>query len=329
MCTRALWSGAGDAIMVGRNMDYGNDLATNLWAFPRGMSRDSAVDGGSLRWSSRYGSLAAGAYDNSTNDGLNEAGLAGHLLWLAEADYGARSEARPALSASVWLQYFLDNFETVADAVAWIEQSQVQIVSARDPGTGRAVALHLALEDASGDSAIVEYLDGTPRIWHDRAYTVMTNSPPFDRQLEHLRRVEGFGGDETLPGGTAPEHRFARAAYYLERLPAPAGRAEAVAELLSVMRNTSQPFRTPDADHPFTSTTLWRTIADLTHRIYVYESTRRPNVIWMRLDGIDLAEGAPVRKLDLVHDLGLEGGLIGDVTEAFTAAAPMQFMRAA
>jgi choloylglycine hydrolase len=328
LCTRALWSDAAGAVLVGRNMDYGVDLRTNLWAFPRGLARDNGVDD-SLAWTSRYGSVAAASYDVSTADGLNEKGLAGHLNWLTESSYGARDLARPALGLAHWLQYFLDTCETVAEAVAWVEETQVQIVSGEDPGTGRPVTLHLALEDATGDSAVIEYLDGTPRVWHDRSYTVLTNSPTFAEQLELLRQVEGLGGDRPLPGGTDAPDRFARASYYLARLPEPASRTEAVAALLSVMRNAAQPFRLPAPDQPFASTTIWRTVADLTDRVYVFESTRRPNIVWVRLDGLDLAEGQPTRKLDLVGDTGLEGGLVGDVTDAFTESPPLEFMRAA
>lgn len=203
----------------------------------------------------------------------------------------------------------------------------MQVVSDRDPGTGRPVTVHLAFDDATGDSAIVEYLDGAPRIWHGREHAVLTNSPPYDEQLRLLRGIEGFGGDATLPGGTEAPARFARAAFYLAKLPQPATRTEAVASLLSVMRNTSQPFRLPDPDQPFASTTIWRTVADLTGRVVVFESTRRPNVVWARLDGIDLSEGAPVRRLDLVGDSGLEGGLVGDVTDAFEESSPMRFLR--
>lgn len=132
-----------------------------------------------------------------------------------------------------------------------------------------------------------------------------------------------------MPGGTDAPARFARASYYLGRLPAPASRTEAIAALLSVMRNAAQPFRLPDPDQPFASTTIWRTVADLTGKVYVFESTRRPNIVWVRLDGLDLSEGAPTRKLDLVADTGLEGGLVGDVTDAFAETPAMQFMRAA
>lgn len=291
MCTRALWSPSRDTVLAGRTMDYEVDLCTNLWAFPRGMRRDGAVDG-SLTWTSRFGSVVASAYDLASTDGLNEAGLAGHLLWLAESEYGERDPDRPALSAAAWVQYMLDNFATVADAVDWMRSSRVQVRTSGDPGTGRTVTVHLALDDAAGDSAIIEYIDGEPRIWHDRSYTVMTNSPPFAEQLERLREIRGFGGEKPLPGGTDADERFARAAYYLDRLPTPADRTMAVAELLSVIRNASQPFRMPDADQANASTTLWRTIADHAEGVYVFESTHRPNIVWVRLDHLDLSEGA-------------------------------------
>lgn len=327
MCTRTLWSPSENLVLAGRTMDYEVDLRTNLWAFPRGLPRDNGVDD-SLSWTSSYGSVVAAAYDLASTDGINEAGLGGHLLWLSESDYGERDPERPALSASAWVQYMLDNFSTVADAVDWMRRSRVQIRTSGDPVTGATVTVHLALDDRSGDSAIIEYTDGEPHIWHDRSYTVMTNSPPFAEQLERLREIEGFGGDRPLPGGTDADQRFARAAYYLDRLPAPTDRTRAVAELLSVMRNASQPFREPDPDHPNASTTLWRTITDHVDGVYVFEDTSRPNIVWARLDGLDLSEGAPVRTLDLVADTGLEGGLVGEVSPHFEVSEPMEFLRA-
>ncbi|MFB7835180.1 linear amide C-N hydrolase [Streptomyces sp. NPDC057680] len=327
MCTRVLWADAGGAVLAGRNMDWMEDMRTNLWAFPRGMSRDDGLDG-TLAWTSRYGSVVAAAHDLMTVDGFNEAGLAAHQLFLPESDYGKRDTSRPALSAAVWMQYVLDTFATVAEAVAWIKNSQLQIVAQSDPSSGKAVTLHMALDDRSGDSAVVEYLDGTPRVHHDRSYTVVTNSPPFDDQLEHVRRYEGLGGSDPLPGGTDPTDRFARAAYYLTRLPQPGGTTEGVASLLSVLRSAAQPFRVADPHKPYSSQTIWRTLVDLTHGLYVYESTSRPNIVWVRMSELDLSEGAPALKLDLANDTGLTGGLVGDVTDRFDRAAAMHFLPA-
>ncbi|MFE9941604.1 linear amide C-N hydrolase [Streptomyces hirsutus] len=301
MCTRALWADAGGAVLAGRNMDWMEETGTNLWAFPRGTARDDGLDG-TPAWTSVYGSLVAGAHDLMTVDGFNEAGLAAHQLFLPESDYGERDTSRPALSVAVWMQYVLDTFATVAGATAWIESSRLQIITQRDPSSGKPVTLHLALDDRSGDSAIVEYLDGTPRVHHDRAYTVVTDSPPFDEQLARLRTVEGLGG-------TDPTDRFARAAYYLTRLPRPGSTTEGIASPLSVMRNAAQPYRIADPHKPYASQTIRRTVADLADGIYVFESTSRPNIVWARMSGLDLSDGAPALKLDLANDLreGLPG----------------------
>jgi len=57
-------------------------------------------------------------------------------------------------------------------------------------------------------------------------------------------------------------------------------------------------------------------------------SASRPNIVWARMSGLDLSEGAPSLKLDLADDTGLEGGLVGDVTDRFTEAPPMRFLPA-
>src|SRR3546814_3052957 len=102
------------------------------------------------------------------------------MLWVAESEFGARDPDRPGLSVGLWLQYYLDSFATVAEAVAWTKASNFQLVTGEYDGL--QVAVHLAIEDASGDSAVIEYVGGRPRIYHGRDYCVLTNSPTFDRQ---------------------------------------------------------------------------------------------------------------------------------------------------
>ncbi|MFB8188152.1 linear amide C-N hydrolase [Microbacterium sp. NPDC055988] len=325
MCTRVVWPDANGAVIVGRNMDYHRDLATNLWVLPRGIQRDDGVNG-DLTWSARYGSVVATAFDMISVDGLNEAGLAGHVLWLAESSYGELDPARPALSQAVWLQYFLDNFATVAEAVAWIRETGAQVVQLRDPASGEVPTIHLALDDATGDSAVIEYIDGALELHHGAQYRVMTNSPKYDEQLKLLSQVDAFGGDKPLPGTTLATDRFARAAYYVERLPQPETQLQAIASMFSVIRNAAQPFRLPDPGKPDASQTIWQVVIDLTNRRYVFESTTRPNIVWVELDDVDFSEGAPQRVLDLGGRLALEGGLAGNVSEKFEAGRDLHFL---
>ena len=317
MCTRVVWPDAAGAVLVGRNMDYHRDLGTNLWKLPRGRQRDDGVDG-ALTWTAAYGSVVATAFDMITVDGLNEAGLSGHVLWLAESDYGTYDPSRPALSQAVWLQYFLDNYATVADAVAWVRENDAQVVQLSDPFSGEVPAIHLAIDDATGDSAIFEYIDGKLDIHHSRDYVVMTNSPAYEQQLALLEEVEGFGGDRPLPGSTLASDRFIRAAYYVGRLDQPTSQLNAIAAMFSVIRNAAQPFRIPDPGKPDASQTIWQVVADLTNRRYVFESTIRPNIVWVDFDDLDFREASSELTIDLGSQLAVEGGLAGNVSDQFT-----------
>ena len=119
-------------------MDWMQDTGTNVWAFPRGMARDDRLSG-TLSWTSEHASLVASAYDLMTVDGFNDAGLGAHQLFLSESDYGELDQDRPTLSVAVWMQYVLDTCATVADAVAWLDSSRVQIAAQSDPLSGLAV----------------------------------------------------------------------------------------------------------------------------------------------------------------------------------------------
>jgi penicillin V acylase-like amidase (Ntn superfamily) len=320
MCTRAIYT-TDDLVLVGRTMDFRMDLATNLWALPKGSERDTGEGG--LAWTSAYGSVVATCFDLMSADGMNEAGLAGHLLWLTEADYGTPDPSRTGLPLSMWLQYYLDNFDTVAAAVRWMEEVKPRIIPMVNPLDGSQPTLHLALDDATGDSAIVEYTGGEAHIWHGREHQVMTNSPTYDEQLELVKQ---WSSGDDLPGSTEATARFARAQHYIQRLPQPETSVQAVAGVASVMRNVSQPFRLPDPDKPYASQTLWMTVSDLTHRRYIFESTTRPNVVWVNLDDLDLSEGAPTLKLDLLGDTALQGGLAGNVADKFADMGPLNII---
>jgi penicillin V acylase-like amidase (Ntn superfamily) len=319
-CSRVLYSSKDSRfVLVGRNMDWIEDMRSNIWVFPRGIKRDGLAAVNSLDWTAKYGSIGVSGYDVGTTDGMNEVGLDGNMLWLAESHFGSRDESRPGLSVSLWLQFCLDNFATVDEAVTYFESHDIQILEASvGDSFKKPITVHLSLGDKSGDSAVIEYVGGTAKIYHGRQARIMTNSPTFEKQLEGLKPYQGFGGKADLPGSVDAADRFVRAAYYVGRLPEPKNERQAVAGLLSVMRNVSQPFGPSKPGEPNTSATLWRTVADLTHGVYYFESTTSPNIIWVELKGLDFREGAKVRKLDLVHS----PDRVGNVTGAFLDAIP-------
>lgn len=319
-CSRAVYLGPNGQIVTGRSMDWREDMQTNLWIFPRGQQRHGSAGENSLRWTSRYGSVIASAYEGGTADGLNERGLMANLLYLVETEFPPADD-RPAISLSLWTQYVLDQFGTVAEAVAELRQEKFRVVPLEAPN-GAAGTVHLSLSDATGDSAILEYLGGKLVIHHSREYQVMTNSPIYEQQLALNAYWQQIGGTVMLPGTNRAADRFVRASFYINAIPKTDDPREAVAGVFSVMRNVSVPRGISTPNQPNISSTIWRTVADHKQLVYFFEDTARPGVIWVRLKQLDFSPAAGIRKLTL-HKGGDE---IGDVSDRFQPSAPLQFL---
>lgn len=323
-CTRVVYLGENQDVITARSMDWQSDIATNLWVLPRGIARNGQAGKDSIHWKAKYGSVVASGFDISTTDGLNEAGLSANLLWLVESEYPAQRGRKPGLAISLWAQYMLDNFATVAEAVAALEREPYALVTDNLPGESRQATLHLALSDASGDSAIVEYIGGKQVIHHDRAYQVMTNSPVFDQQLALNTYWQQIGGTVMLPGTNRSADRFARASFYINAIPKSEDPVVALASVFSVIRNVSVPYGITTPDQPNISSTRWRTVADHKRRLYFFESALTPNTFWVDLNKVDFAVGAQVLKLDLGRDQ--RNVFAGDALERFQPSAPFAFL---
>lgn len=322
MCTRVLWNTNDIAVLTGRSMDWPESTEPLIVGFPRGQARDGGLMLGEvvaenpLRWTSRYANLATTVYGIGTVDGLNERGVAVHGLYLKATDVGPRDASVPGLHTGLWAQYVLDQAATVSEAVALMTGIQLVMVSAH----GFEATLHLAVEDADGDSAIMEFADGKLVVHHGREFTLMTNDPTYGEQLELLAAQDFSHPDSALalPGNVNAIDRFQRAAYYSALLPKPTTERQAVAGVMAIMRNVSVPFGAPYAEFGVYNTE-YRSVSDVTHRTYFFELTTSPSTIWVELDDLDLAEGAPVVAIDPYDE-----SLAGDVTDRF-APHPIGF----
>jgi choloylglycine hydrolase len=312
MCTRVLWNTEELAVITGRTMDWPDSTQPQVTVFPRGLERDGGNAGpipvvaeNPVRWVSRFGSIVCTVYGVGAADGFNERGLAAHMLYLTGSDFGPRDPAHAGLFAALWAQYLLDNAATVTEALQLMDE--VQLVGAEVHGFQTTV--HLAIEDASGDSAILEVLDGSLVVHHGRQYTLMTNDPRYEVQLELLAGHDFSAptSDTPLPGNVNPRDRFARAAYYSAMLPEPRSEREAVASMFAIVRNVSVPFGAPYKDFGIYNTE-YRTVTDLTNHRYYFELTTSPNVIWADLDAFALEPGASVMTLD-PDDIDLAGNV--------------------
>ena len=321
-CTRVVYQGKDNTVLTARSMDWKEDTRSNLWIFPRGMKRNGEIGKNPLEWTSKYGSVVASAYDICSTDGMNEKGLVANLLWLAESEYPQWDGKKPGLSIAAWVQYILDNFATVDEAVSYVEKGTFEVVSDIMPDGTRMATLHLSISDADGDNAIFEYIGGELKIHHDKSYQVMTNSPVFDQQLALNDYWKNIGGTTFLPGTNRAADRFVRASFYINAIPKVADTRTAVASVFSVIRNTSVPLGITTPNEPNISSTRWRTVSDQKNKVYFFESTIQPNVFWVNLQDVDFSEKAPVKMLDLVSGKTYAG----NTAEQFVEAKPFKFL---
>ncbi len=323
MCTRVLYETGTGTYVTGRSMDWNDPTAVSaIWIFPREMERDGGVGKGSITWTSKRGSVITSFYDLATADGMNEAGMVGNLLYLAESDFGDPAKTgKPTLSVGAWLQFVLDNYGSVAEAVEAMRPDPFTVVCANAPN-GRPATVHVCISDPTGDSAIFEYIGGKLQIHHGPAYKVMTNSPVYDQQIAINAYWELIGGKNMLPGTISAADRFVRASYNLETSPKFKDRREAVAAVFSQMRSIGVPLGMSDPDKPNISSTLWRTVTDQDAKRYYFDSVLDPSVIWVDLDKIDLSAGAKTMKLEVSGPVTLGG----DVSTKFTPAEPFKFI---
>ncbi len=327
-CTRALYVAKDGTVIVGRSMDWGEDMLSNMWVLPRGMHRDGRGGKNTVSWISKYGSLIVTAYDIGTAEGMNEKGLVVNELALVESNYGRPAPEAKVISLSTWPQYVLDNHATVAEAVADLsrEAFRVQTVLL---GNGRPANMHLVISDATGDSAVFEYVDGRLVIHHGRQYKVVTNSPTYDKQLAIMEYWKEAGGlEKSLPGTSRAADRFVRATYLLAALPVEESakyisgspqqkfQFQAAMSVLSLMRSVGTPLGFSLDEQPWVSSTIWRTVSDSTHRVVLFDSAMAPSTFWVRLEDLNFAAGAPVRKLQLAGGRTYSGNAVDRFVDA-------------
>ena len=158
-------------MVFGRNYDWVSGsglLNTNL----RGLAKTSfpMENGTTISWVSKFGSITFNQYGKEfPTGGMNEKGLVVELMWLDETEYPA-ADSRPAISVLQWIQYQLDNCETVDEIISSDKKLRIAAV-----GT---TPLHYLAADKKGNAATIEFLDGKMIVHkgNDLQVPVLTNS---------------------------------------------------------------------------------------------------------------------------------------------------------
>ena len=314
-CTRVVYEGPEGMIATGRTMDWKEDPQTNLYIFPRGLERKGAESANTVEWVSKYGSVVAAGYDIGICDGINEKGLVANLLFLPESVYETENDERRVMGLSIWTQYVLDNFASVEEAVEELKKDSFRI-DAPDLPNGVKSRLHLAISDAAGNNAIIEYLDGHVSIYEGKEYQVLTNSPAYPLQLAVNDYWKQVGGLNMLPGTNRSSDRFARASFYINAVAQTPDPEIAIPTVFSVIRNVSVPYGISTPDSPHISSTRWRSVCDQKDLVYYFEKTVPMAVMHVNLKDIDFGKGTGERVLKLTDGKNYEGNVTSEFVKS-------------
>ena len=250
---------------------------------------------------------------NSLAGGINEHGLAGANLNLPNyTKYQDATEVDDGKIIAGWdvPTYFLTQFKSVQEVRAAVENIKVVFQLWNVAGLELPIEFHYTFHDPSGDSIVLEYIDGAPKIY-DNQLGVMTNSPDFEWQRVNLNNYINLTAEDAgprqiadvaliatgtgsgmlgLPGDYTPPSRFVRTVALTQTALPAKTHAEGLQSAFRISNAISfpeGPARQIMGGRIFAGKTDFQLVADTSNRIMYFRDYNYPN--WRSIDLAALA----------------------------------------
>lgn len=322
-CSRVVYNGDNDIVLVGRTLDWRTPIPTNLYVYPRGVKKTSMPKAPCLTWTSQYATVLAVGYDGGATEGMNEKGLVMNGLFCKDAIYtmSTGSDNMPVMSLAMIVPYFLDNFATVDEVETWLQENKFGIFGQTFDG-GTVSALHWAITDASGMTLLMEYADGKLITYKGKDLNVLTNDPEHPQMMaieDYWKKVDGVN---MLPGTVRSSDRFVRASFFINHVPKNFEYDAALGSLNSIMGTVSVPYGYEIEGEPNVSSTQWTSISDATGGKYYFRLATSTGSLWVDMGRLRLNAGAPILKFDNAKHVGATG-CINEFLEKTPGFTPM------
>ncbi|MCI0562996.1 MAG: linear amide C-N hydrolase [Nitrososphaera sp.] len=268
-----------NSVVVGKNYDWSVGDGC-LFVNKRGFSKVAFAETNPAKWSSRFGSVTFNQFGREMPcGGMNEAGLVVEALWLDETEY-PKPDSRPAINLLQWIQYQLDNFDSVEHVI-----KSDSLVRISHFGLAKT---HYFVCDPSGACAVVSFLKGKQVITRiaDPHLKVLTTQPYLFSKT-NISRYTAFGGKEPLSADTTPLPRFARTAMRLRDARMDASRP-VTEEAFQVLDEIRQP-----------GYTKWTLVYNVTYRSIHFYTSANPNKRELDFHALDFSPETPVKMVDI------------------------------
>jgi penicillin V acylase-like amidase (Ntn superfamily) len=313
-CSEVFIDKGGKVKVSARNFDFmsGNGFVRYSPAGTDRLAQYVPQDSHPLKWTSKYASVTFNASFNKTKspaddvykagvDGINQAGLKIGTYFLGSSVF-PKDGVKITLDIASLLQYLLDNFKSVDEALADLAGDRYRITST--PTESVEIKLHLFLHDVTGASAIVEFIDGKIKVTRNPEIPVLANDI-YSKSLEHLKLYNGFGGELAIPGAIESLDRFVRGVYYWNNLPVPADSIQATNYGFAAIQLLTVP---PGFTH---GGTHWTIVTDIVGRRIYFRTANNPAIAIIDLNKLS-ASGKASSDIDL-----LQTDMSGDVSDMF------------
>lgn len=304
-------------------MEWALEMKSQIAKHPRGETVQSTAPGDKpgMKWTSKYGYLGINGFGmNLSLDGMNEKGFSMGLLWLPGSTYQTIADNDAERARAISLQdlgaWLLGNFETVEEAKK--ELRAIKVWAPTFAAFGGIPTAHLALHDASGKSAVVEFTNGEMRIF-ENPDGVLTNAPTFDWQMTNLRsfinlspfahqtetfksfKVEPTGQGSGLigmPGDLTPPARFVKTTAFVNFAYQAADSRANVILAQHILNSVDIPIgvvRTASGDPVYSDFTQWIVIKDLAKKDFHYRAYNDFSLHTIHLDQLDFSQGSKTK----------------------------------
>ncbi len=296
-CTHFRLIAKDKSVIIGRSMEFGPNLETEIYTVNRETPFESRTPDGrpGLSWKSKYGYLALDGFHLFPVSGINEKGLSFDLLYFpGVAQYQAYDASLSNKSMPYYqiADYLLGNFSDVSEIQQALPKLNVYAKTLEHDGKPVVFPVHYIVTDNQGASLVIEYEAGRLHLY-DAKTGVFTNSPNYPWQVTNLRNYVNLspyapapivkdgvtytatgqgGGALGLPGDYTPPSRFVKMAY-LASTAKPMENAKKTVNLAThLLNNVDIPYGTvrgakgDDAPDEM-DFTQWVVIKDLTHQV--------------------------------------------------------------
>ncbi|MEM1227243.1 MAG: linear amide C-N hydrolase [Planctomycetota bacterium] len=270
-------------LIIARNHDWPTGAGLVV-VNQRGIKKEAISVVSPHRWTSTYGSVAFTQFGKEIPfAGMNERGLTVDLLHLKQTQFPTPNVDRESVNAIQWVQYQLDTAATVEDVVRSVDKIDPL------PFLWMLEQVHYFVTDASGDSAVIEYIDGVAVVQHANSDRISHSGIPVHGLANSTwaDSCSGLQSDATTDGS---QQRFAAALSASQHAKTLADSVDPVSHAFEQLASVAQP-----------GLTQWSLVYQPESRRIDFQTTAMPIRKSIQLDRIDFSPNAPTRCVD-IHD---------------------------